>query len=227
MHRWFWKWPLFWSLCFMSNFMQMCSAGRRFCMMKCAQPRAGKLHSFEINGTQDLSKHRKGYGWHRNQITARHTRRCLKTPSRRASHWLPGTVERCYSTEEALHCGARYHGATRHQHGGWGGTNWGLDRPPPACTKRWTCDIDAQNGSIGQYDFDSHIYRSVLHTSIWQWAKHTMDDAVSIKCYFNNGGKTLYSDFCKRASHGRWALKCNSLKWHILFIITPTAWNTD
>lgn len=50
--------------------------------MKYAQHHTGKLHGFEINGTQDLSKRREGCGQHQNHITAGHTRRSTTAPAR-------------------------------------------------------------------------------------------------------------------------------------------------
>lgn len=115
----------------------------------------------------------KGCSCHKNQIRAglcSHTsscRRCTKTPSRRASHWLPGTVERCSSTEEPLHPEASVHNHT-------------LMRGylPVACsssTSQQKTDeylilmkiTDVGRKLIVEFDFDDHIYAKWCFTLVW------------------------------------------------------------
>lgn len=111
----------------------------------------GKLHSFEIKGTQDLSPAQEGCSCHKNQVRAglcSHTSSCswcTKTPRRRVSHWLPGTVEGCSSTEELLHHEASVHNQRfKHLniHTLMRGTSRGLAHPPPASKNRWIFDIN-------------------------------------------------------------------------------------
>lgn len=162
----------------------------------------GKLHSFEIKHTRDLTQHRKSSSCQKNQIRAghcSHTSSCsrrTKTPSRRrASLWLPGTVEKCSNTEAQLPHEAPVH-KHRFRHLNirmlMRGTSWGLAHPPPASRNQmnipywWSEPMQVINCL---YSFTLMI---TFPNSMRHWAKHTHVSKWMLLLIFYNYQATIY-----------------------------------